>query len=243
LSNPCDRRGLAAASKNGYTSQASIDVENIPQAMPIHLESPPKKVSDMLSEAVYVIPAEGMTLSQLLAALGEQGLLVFCIFLTVPFLLPIQIPGLSSVFGLLIAMIALGVVLNRVPRLPRWLMRRHISASLLTMILEQGAQLSARFERLVYPRWFSLTRNAAMHRVTGILLLLAAGLLTLPLIIPFSNILPAIAIVLLTVGIVQRDGLSIVCGYAVTIGTAVYFVVVTLVAVHGLHVVLGARLF
>src|SRR5437764_14772821 len=114
----------------------------------------PRKVSDALAEAARTIPVEGMTLNQLLGTLGEQGLLVFCIFLTVPFLLPIQIPGLSSVFGLLIALIAVGVTVNQVPRLPRWLMERHIASIHLIVVLEQGAKFFARFERWVCPRWF-----------------------------------------------------------------------------------------
>ncbi len=199
----------------------------------------PRKVSDTLSEAARAIPVEGMTLSQLLGTLGEQGLLVFCIFLTIPFVLPIQIPGLSTVFGLLIALIALGVTVNRVPSFPRWLMDRHIASPHLILVLDHGARLFARFERWVRPRWFTLTHSALLNRITGLLLLLAAGLLTLPLIIPFSNVLPALAILLLTIGILQRDGLFILGGYVVTLGTAVYFVVVTLAAIHGLHLMIG----
>jgi hypothetical protein len=206
--------------------------------MSVQVHETPEKVSDRLSAVARTIPVEGMTLSQLLAQLGEQGLLVFCIFLTLPFVLPLQIPGLSTVFGLLIAIIAAGVAVNRVPRLPRWFMERHIASAHLIPVLEQGARLFARFERWVRPRWFRFTHGTTMHCVTGLLLLLAAGLLTLPLFIPFSNILPALAILLLTVGSVQRDGLSILCGYVVTVGTLVYFVAVTLAAIHGLHLVL-----
>ena len=197
------------------------------------------KVSDTLSKAARAIPVEGMTLSQLLGTLGEQGLLVFCIFLTIPFVLPVQIPGLSTVFGLLIAFIALGVTVNRVPIFPRWLMDRHIAATHLILVLDHGARLFARFERWVCPRWFTLTHSALMNCITGLLLLFAAGLLTLPLLIPFSNVLPALAILLLTIGILQRDGLFILGGYVVTLGTAVYFVVVTLAAIHGLHLMIG----
>jgi hypothetical protein len=41
--------------------------------------------------------------------------------------------------------------------------------------------------------------------------------------IPFSNTLPAIAIVLLCAGIIQRDGLMVILGYAFTVITVIYF--------------------
>ncbi len=207
--------------------------------MTLPIRDTPRKVSDTLSETAGAIPVEGLTLGQLLGKLGEQGLLVFCIFLAIPFVLPIQIPGSSTVFGLLIALIALGVTVNRAPRFPRWLMEQHLASTYLIRVFEHGARLSARIEPWVCPRWFALTRNAMMKRVTGLLLLSAAGLLALPLIIPFSNVLPALAILLLTMGILQHDGLCILGGYVVTLGTAVYFVVVTLAAIHGLHLMIG----
>lgn len=200
----------------------------------------PGKVSDTLLETARTIPAEGMTLNQLLGILGEQGLLLFCIFLTIPFVLPIQIPGSSTILGLLIALIALGITMNRFPRFPDWLMERQIASAHLIMVLEQGARLFARFEHWVCPRWFTLTRSALMNRVTGLVLMLAAGLLALPLIIPFSNVLPALAILILTVGILQRDGLFILGGYALTLSTTAYFVAVTSVTAHSLRLLIGA---
>jgi hypothetical protein len=204
------------------------------------VDSAPRRVSETLSDTARLIPAEGMTLRQLLSTLGEQGLLVFCVVLTVPFVLPVQIPGLSTVFGLLIALIALGVAANRSPRFPRWLIDRRVHSAHLVAVLEYGARLFARLERWGCPRWTMVIRSAVMKRVTAVLLLLAAGLLALPLFIPLSNILPALAILLLVVGILQGDGLFILGGYALTVGTAVYFVGATIVAIHGLHAVIGA---
>jgi hypothetical protein len=211
-----------------------------PKLMQAQFHDNPRKVSDTLSEVARAVPAEGMTLSQLLGKLGEQGLLVFCIFLTIPFLLPIQIPGLGTVFGLLIALIGGSVALNRAPSFPRWLMNRHVASRHLVYVIERGARLFAFIERWACPRWSVLTHNATMKRATGLLLLLAAGVLMLPLIIPFSNVLPALVILLFTVGSLQHDGLFILGGYLAVLGTVVYFVGVALIALHGVHFMMGA---
>ena len=55
-------------------------------------------------------------------------------------------------------------------------------------------------------------------------ILVGTLLLMLPLgLIPFSNTLPGIAILLLAVGMSQRDGLLVAAGYGMIVLTLVYF--------------------
>ena len=74
----------------------------------------------------------------MLALVGEQGMLLFCVLLTVPFLLPVSIPGVSTPFGLLILFIGIGITLNRVPWLPAILMERRFAAEQLKPTLHKG---------------------------------------------------------------------------------------------------------
>ena len=43
--------------------------------------------------------------------------------------------------------------------------------------------------------------------------------------VPFSNTLPGIAVLLLALGMIQRDGLVVMAGYVMMFGTMVYFTV------------------
>ena len=85
-----------------------------------------KRFSDILSELARSMPTEGLTLRELLEGLGERGLLVMSIMLTIPFLLPVSIPGSSTPFGLVIALNGVGIILNRTPWLPARLMQRRL---------------------------------------------------------------------------------------------------------------------
>lgn len=67
----------------------------------------PVKVA--FERAAAEIRGQTITVRELLRLIGEQGLLLFCAFLAVPFLLPVAIPGTSAVLGLL--MIVVGVAL------------------------------------------------------------------------------------------------------------------------------------
>ncbi len=177
---------------------------------------------------------ENVTLRELLELVGEQGLLLFCSLLTVPFMLPVSIPGISTAFGVVIILIGVGVTLNRVPWLPERLMNRSIAREHLTPALEQGAKIFRRLERWLKPRLEQMTTGVFVNRLNGIALTFAGILLLFPLsFVPFSNTLPALAILLLTFGMLERDGYFIVAGYGMVIATVIYFVGLALLVVIG----------
>jgi len=181
------------------------------------------KLSDILQFTSDAIKTEHISLRNLLSLVGEQGMLFFCILLTIPFLLPLSIPGTSTPFGLLIVFIGVGVVLNRGPWLPAALMERHFSSEQIKLILMKGVTLLTRIDHLTRPRLFLLTSNRT-NRFNGLLLILVAMLLMLPFgAIPFTNTLPAWVILLICIGMLQRDGMIIIWGYLLAITTLVWF--------------------
>ena len=88
---------------------------------------------------------ETLTVRELMQACGEQGLLLFCCILTFPFLLPVSIPGVSTVFGALIVLIGIGVTLNRMPWVPRKLLDKPLTRESLAPALDKGASVTAHY--------------------------------------------------------------------------------------------------
>ncbi len=163
-------------------------------------------------------------LRDLMGLIGEQGLLLFCIFLIIPFLLPVSIPGVSTLFGLMIILISVGIVLNRILWLPAVLLDRELATEHLIPALQKGSHFLSRIDRFIRPRLVGLTHGSVINRFNGMGLLLGGVLLIFPLgLIPFSNTLPALAILFLSIGILQRDGLFIVLGYLMLIASLAYF--------------------
>jgi len=151
-------------------------------------------------------------------------LLLFCMILIIPFLLPVSIPGVSTVFGLLIVLIGIGITINRLPWLPNRLMERSLKTADLRPAFERGATLFARLDRIIRPRMLALTSNTISNRINGLALTFSGVLLMAPLsLIPFSNTIPGVAVLFFAVGILQRDGLFIILGYLMMIATIVYF--------------------
>jgi hypothetical protein len=197
----------------------------------------PAQVSELLKALRKSLPQDGLTVEQLLDRLGERGLLVLCMILVVPFLLPVSIPGSSVPFALTIVFVGAGLAADRPPWLPRRLREKHVARDRLERLLERGAKLFGKIERLTRPRLLALTSDRVMPSVNGALILLAALLLMLPLPLPLSNTIPAYSILFLAAGRLERDGAAIILGYACLILSILYFAAVGL---FGTEAVLGA---
>jgi hypothetical protein len=182
------------------------------------------KLSATLQGISDSLPPGTVSLRYLLDAIGEQGLLLLCALLTLPFMIPVSIPGVSTVFGFGILSIGISVTINRVPWLPRQILDRPLATDRLKQAFGKSMGIVGRIERLVRPRWAWLTRTPAHRFVHGLALALAAGLLMLPFgLVPFSNTLPALAALLLALGLLERDGLFILGGHLMNVVTIVYF--------------------
>jgi hypothetical protein len=85
--------------------------------------------------------------------------------------------------------------------------------------------LIRRLEKLVRPRW--RTSFEATKRIVGLFVLLLAATLVLP--IPFSHIIPALVIMLISFAYLEEDG-ALLC---ISLGAALASLALTSVAVWG----------
>lgn len=203
----------------------------------VYFRNPETRLSAALAATAEAVRGHEVTLRELLVLVGEQGLLVFCAILAVPFLLPVTLPMMSTVFGLPMLLIGSAVMLNRVVWLPARLLDRSLPAATVQQVLQRTSGWAARFEHLVRPRLLVLSSGAMINVINGGLLVLAVAALMAPLpLVPFANTLPGIAIVLLCLGMAERDGLVILLGYLATaVASAYVFGLLVLVVYAGLN--------
>jgi len=183
-----------------------------------------RKTSELLEDVIVSIKEEYVTLRQLLAGMGENGLLLLCGLLSLPFLFPVSIPGVSTVFGAGIVLIGIVVTLNTLPWLPKSLADRQLESAKLRPVLERGVRALRKVDKFFKPRLSALTATGLMNRLNGLAIIAAGVLLMAPLgFIPFSNTLPGVAVLLLSMGVSQRDGLIVLGGYVMIGLTVLYF--------------------
>jgi hypothetical protein len=129
--------------------------------------------------------------------------------LAAPNLLPLP-PGSSTVFGIPLILIASQLLIAR-PRvwLPRLVRDRSLDRATFRKIATRLEPLLQRFEKLAKPRYWPMPQTAA-ERLAGLVVLAMALVLIAP--IPFANGTPAFAIILVSLGLTQRDGLWLAGG-------------------------------
>ncbi|MCC7408942.1 MAG: calcium/sodium antiporter [Phycisphaeraceae bacterium] len=182
-------------------------------------------VNNRLSDDLQALLAEarggGMTIGQVEAALRGRGLAAVILLLALPFLFPVAIPLLSTVFGAAIGLLGLRLAMGMKSWLPGVIRRRPISPRALEKIVHGGTRIALRLEKLLRPRW-SWTFLPGVRSLIGLSIMVAAMILSLPLPIPFTNTIPAIAIILVAMGSMERDGLAVLIGQAIHVGAWFY---------------------
>ena len=141
------------------------------------------------------------------------------------FLIPVSIPGVSTVFGAAILLVGISRVLRRPLWLPAKLRERALPAARLRPALSGGLHWVRRLEKISRPyRLRRLVDGRAQGIFNNLAFILAALLLMAPFgFIPFSNTLPGLALLFYAIGMIQRDGTAILLGHLANIGTIVYF--------------------
>ena len=165
-----------------------------------------------------------MTLREVIYTLHGRAYLLLILLLALPFITPIPLPGLSTPFGLAIALIALRLALGQRPWLPMKLQRKMLPAGFFGRVFALAEKVLRFFEKFLRPRFTALTDTPLLAQLHAVLILVAAVALLLPLPIPFTNSFPAWTILLLAAGLLERDGLFILAGYVIFATSVLYFI-------------------
>ena len=183
------------------------------------LDAPGPPLADEPRFAAHLLriasEAEGerTTIGALADAFGRRGHGALLILLGLPNLLPLPVPALSLLTGLPLLVLTGQIALGRpVPWFPVRLRERSLPTADLRRISGAVAVQIARLDRIVRPRWTVLTEGPA-RRVVGAFALVLAVALFLPL--PFGNALPGLALALIGLALLERDGAALLAAVVV----------------------------
>lgn len=184
-----------------------------------------ESLGEKIETIIESLPPAQVTLVEIMDIVGTDSLMLLTIFLSLVFLVPVSIPGVSTVFGTGILLIGITRLLSRKLWLPDKIAHRKISVDKLRVVLNRALVWFRRLEKISRPhRLGALTSEPLMGFLNNSSFILAAILLMAPFgFIPFSNTLPAIALIFLAVGMLQQDGTSILLGYLANLLTIIYF--------------------
>lgn len=150
-------------------------------------------------------------MADLLAALRHRALGALIFIFAVPNALPMP-PGISAILGAPLLFLTAQLMLGWQPWLPKIITNRSLSRSEFQRVVAVVTPWLKRAEGIMRPRLTLFARAPSINFV-GLVCVVLAVVLFLP--IPLGNMLPSVALSIMSLGLLERDGVWIAIGLVV----------------------------
>ncbi len=177
-----------------------------------HLRDPAAgpRLSEMLAKIANDPDRIEISVADIRDAMGDRAFGALMFVLAAPNALPVNAPGVAVVLGVPLLFLSLQLMFGvAVPWLPRFAMRRAVRRQSFARVLRHAMPWIRRAERLSRPR-LAVLASGPFERVIGLFCVVFCLVLVLP--IPFGNMGPAVAICILALALLERDGVATLAG-------------------------------
>lgn len=183
------------------------------------IKETPAPASALLGNLIGAFPNERVTVGEIIERLEDQAFGLLLLLLALPNCIP-SIPGLSTIFGVMMMAPAVQLILGRDELwLPQRIRRWSISRDALRMAIKGSLPVLRPIERFIAPHWTALTRPP-FTQFLGLQTLVLAMVMILP--IPLGHWLPGVAIAATALALLQRDGRLALLSVPLAIGGVIF---------------------
>lgn len=181
-----------------------------------------KKITEIMHTFLKGIRRKHFTFAEFIKGLEERSFGLLLLILAIPnACLIASIPGVSILFGVLLIFVSMQMLLKRQKAwFPKAISNQKLSKKHLEIALNIFSPYLAKIEKILRPR-FALLTSVFLEGFLGVVCLMHGILIALP--IPLGNFLCGIALVFLALGMIAKDGLFMLFGYAISIGIFIFF--------------------
>ena len=186
------------------------------------------RLSAILTAIAEAEDRDRISIGDLLEALKRRALGALMFIFAIITALPMP-PGVSAVVGAPLVFLSAQLMLGMNAWLPRIITDRSLSRVDFHRVVKAASPWLARAEGIMKPRFEFLAKRPAVY-FAGLVTFVMSLLVLLP--IPGANMAPSIAICIIALGLLERDGIWIVLGALVGIISTVvvagiYWVLIT----------------
>ncbi|MDD9335343.1 MAG: exopolysaccharide biosynthesis protein [Rickettsiaceae bacterium] len=170
---------------------------------------------------------EKTRISELLVDFHENGLLLTILFFAIPVAIPLPYPpGFTTIVGIPLMILSMQMLLGfRQVSLPSKINNYQISNDILINISDKIVPKIKFVEKYIRPR-FSFAASIYCEQFIGLISLICSIAISIPL--PLTNAVPALGITIMALGLLNRDGLTIVLGFITSIvGLIIAFIAIS----------------
>lgn len=180
------------------------------------------RASDILRAMADTSTGDTITVRQMLEAFGERGYGLLMILFSLPNLVPS--PGIGEIFGVPLFLIGYQMLVGRpTPWLPAAIERRSLQRTTLVRIINAVEPRLRWVESILKPR-LTFLFSSRMDRAVGLFTMLCSISIMIPF--PGTNFPVAIATVLISLAVMEEDGIVLVIGALIGAAGLTYTAVV-----------------
>ncbi len=186
-----------------------------------------KRASELLVK-LKLHEGEKISIQQILEGFESAGFSMLIIIFAIPVALPVPAVGYGTVMASPMLLLCIQLLFGfSHPKLPHFLGKRELKMEFFCKVVDKAVPILQKAEMLLKPRFLFLT-SAIGERFIGLFCVVFCLSVMLPL--PLTNTIPSMGIVLMAIGLMERDGLAILggifiglVGMAIT-GVVLYFI-------------------
>lgn len=187
-----------------------------------------RPTSDFLAITIVEYKKESITVGEIKNALHERGFGILMAIAALPICLPIPVPpGYTTFFSIPLFIFSVQMILGMpAPWLPAWIEKKNIKRSSLEKIITKANPWLKKIENRMQPRMTYISVNI-WERIIGIFSFVFALSIALP--IPLTNFPPGWGILVMSLGLLNKDGLTILAGMIIgTIGIGITMIILVM---------------
>ncbi|AHX11157.1 exopolysaccharide synthesis, ExoD family protein [Neorickettsia helminthoeca str. Oregon] len=174
-----------------------------------------QSTSDVLESVVVQGVRDTITLFEIKRILHERGFALLLLLFSLPLSIPLPVPpGYTTILSLPILFFSIQITLGcDSPWLPKFLENKAIKRKSLAFLIEKTVPILRKVEKFTRPR-FPVLNNAFGEKIYGIISFICAVSIAIPL--PLTNFIPAGGIALMSLGMLNKDGVISILGIVVS---------------------------
>lgn len=192
------------------------------------MENKERNTSELLQLIVIQNTNAVITVNEIKNSLHERGFGVLLAIAALPLCLPVPVPpGYTTFFSIPLFIFSIQMMWGmQAPWIPKWLADKEIKKDNLEKLVSKAMPWLRKIESYLHPRLTYISVHA-WERIIGIFAFIFSISIALP--IPLTNFPPGWGILIMSLGLLSKDGLTIIVGMIVgTIGIGITIVVLAL---------------
>lgn len=189
--------------------------------------------TQVIEDVVNSSSSDRIPFRDLVSAMDSVGFGLVMMIFAFGIIIPTP-PPFPSIISIPLVVFSMQMMIGyQAPKLPQKFSKLTVKRSVLAMLVKKSSPYIRKVERILRPRLLFMTSNIA-DRIVGFFVLLFSSFVLLPM--PLSNFIPGLGVLIISFGLLGKDGLIIILGILVGLaGIAISVTAVVLGAEFILH--------